>query len=109
MPGASVAGMALKAGVNANLLRNWIALDEASRNDAAATSIILPAPMAFVPVVEVVHDPLADEQRVPASAVPAPAAPLHSARLSARLPNGATVELECSGHDAALVAMPIRP
>ncbi len=50
-PSASVAGLALKHGVNANLLRKWIKLHQ---QRLAGTSL-QPAPIgaAFVPVVEV--------------------------------------------------------
>lgn len=51
-PGASIAGLALKAGVNANQLHKWIQLSERA-NAAAATVSIEPMPSAFVPVVAV--------------------------------------------------------
>lgn len=110
-PGASVAGLALKAGVNANQLRNWIALNEISHNDCVAIAGILRAPAAFVPVVEVVatvpgHDSLAQGQQVPVSTVPVASSP--SAHLSVRLPNGVTMELQCAGGDAALVAAMVK-
>ncbi|WP_100249382.1 IS66-like element accessory protein TnpA [Paraburkholderia ginsengiterrae] len=49
-PGASIAGLALKAGVNANQLHKWIQLCERA-NAAAVTVAGKPAPSAFVPVV----------------------------------------------------------
>ncbi|WP_370653520.1 transposase [Caballeronia sp. Lep1P3] len=39
-PGVSVAGLALKAGVNANLLRRWIKLHEQRRRAAGAPDIV---------------------------------------------------------------------
>lgn len=48
-PGVSVAGMALKLGINTNQLRKWIRLHQVA-NEAAAARSTLPA---FVPVVEV--------------------------------------------------------
>src|SRR5258707_14983240 len=57
-PGVSVAGLALRAGVNANLLRRWIKLHQ-QRNGVAATSEVvenappLAVSSAFVPVVEI--------------------------------------------------------
>lgn len=46
-PGASIAGLALKAGVNANQLYKWIHLRERA-NAAAATVPVEPLPSAFV-------------------------------------------------------------
>jgi transposase len=107
-----VAGLALKAGVNANQLRNWIALDVA-RREGTPPSAILPAPTAFVPVVEVGaveprHELVAMEEHRSASARSAPVVPPPLARLAARLPNGTTVELQCSSGDAALVAAVVK-
>ncbi|KDP83694.1 hypothetical protein CF70_023710 [Cupriavidus sp. SK-3] len=110
-PGVSVASMAIKAGVNANQLRRWIEQHKAEHKDAAGTmDVIESAPAAFVPVVEV-HGagPQAEPGRptmpgpvpVPVRALPPPA-PLPS-RLVAQLPNGVSIELECSGQDDALV------
>ncbi|WP_080430139.1 IS66-like element accessory protein TnpA [Burkholderia ubonensis] len=110
-PGVSVSGMALKAGVNANQLRKWIgartpvneaALDGPDREETS--------PSRFVPVVAV-GDTASVFSRAPAASL-APdrregsrvslcSAP--SARLSATLPNGVMVELECSGQDGSLV------
>ncbi|ABE32864.1 transposase family protein [Paraburkholderia xenovorans LB400] len=108
-PGASLSGLALKAGVNANQLRKWVRLHRQAQtrmsNDGMAAS-----PSAFVPVVAI------------ADTAPAPAS-MHSVRmqpeqrsshlssrspasawLSAQLPNGVKLELECSERDAALVS-----
>ena len=106
-PGASLSGLALKAGVNANQLRKWVQLREQSNapvNDGMAV-----ASSAFVPVVAI-GDPTSAMALPPARrSFPEPepshqsprAAP--AARLSATLPNGVKLELECSGHDATLV------
>ena len=57
-PGVSVAELALKAGMNANLLRRWIKLHQ-ERNVVAATPEVLEnapslaVPSAFLPIVEV--------------------------------------------------------
>ena len=107
-PGASLSGLALKAGVNANQLRKWVQLREQSTAPARGnTAVGLPA---FVPVVAI-------DDTAPVSATALAARPTHErecadpsppatqgARLSARLPNGVMLELECSGHDAALVS-----
>jgi len=67
--GVSVAGLALKAGVNANLLRRWIKLHQ-ERNGAAATSEVvenapaLAVPSAFVPVVEISRREVVEHDRV---------------------------------------------
>ncbi|CAG2161357.1 IS66-like element accessory protein TnpA [Cupriavidus numazuensis] len=110
-PGASVAGMALKAGINANQLHKWIRLHRVATEAAAADSAepVLPA---FVPVVEVCGATRVPESpakleclpaQAPACTQPSPRPPLTSALLTARLPNGVTVELECGGQDVALV------
>lgn len=110
-PGASVAGMALKAGINTNQLHKWIRLHQVAREAAVADSAE-PALPAFVPVVEVSgvtrvpESPVALEclpAQAPASTLPSPRPPLTPALLTARLPNGVTVKLECGGQDVALV------
>jgi len=104
-PGASVAGMAIKAGVNANQLRRWIEQHKAERKGADGTmDVIENASPAFVPVVEVQAAGPQVEQDLPTMPVRTlqPPPPLPS-RLVARLPNGVSVELECSGQDATLV------
>lgn len=108
-PGVSVAGMALKLGINTNQLRKWIRLHQVANEAAAATGSTLPA---FVPVVQVsdvmrVTEPPVVRERPPAEA-PARTQPsqrpsLTPALLRARLPNGVTLELECGGQDVALV------
>jgi len=108
-PGVSVAGMALKVGINTNQLRKWIQLHQVANEAAAATESALPA---FVPVVEVSGVTRVAESPVvrgrppaqaPARTQPAQRPSLAPALLRARLPNGATVELECGGQDVALV------
>ena len=110
-PGVSVAGIALKVGINANQLRKWIRLHQATTEAAAADSGETALP-AFVPVVEVGGAMRVPESpatleclpaRAPASPQTSPRPPLTSALLTARLPNGVTVELECGGQDVALV------
>lgn len=100
-PGVSVAGMALKAGVNANQLRRWIRQYQEKHNGGAAPiESVRDAPAAFLPVVEI-----GGVARLPESQAARPSPPpLSSARLTARLPNGVSVELECAGQDATLVA-----
>ena len=70
-PGVSVAGIALRHGINANLLRNWIRLHQRQRG-AGTAAVALPA---FIPVV---------------AARPTAKA---AAGLVARLPNGVRLEL----------------
>ena len=113
-PGASVAGLALKAGVNANQLRKWISLDRVKSRSRSARQPAPASTQAFVPVLEVVdaepvHLPakpsLPDAQpaatrREPMR--PSQRAPLPS-RLVAQLPNGVSLELECDQQDTALL------
>lgn len=100
VPGVSISGMALKAGVNTNQLHKWI--QEHERADTAVTDGVEPVPSAFVPVVaigDVVMPASAAPESVPVVQREA-AAP---ARLTAHLPNGVRVELECGGRDVGLV------
>ena len=106
-PSASVAGLALKHGVNANLLRKWIKLHQ---QRLAGTSL-QPAPTgtAFVPVVEVdSHEAVVApasakaHRHTPAARTSSPA--MTSARLMVQMPNGVTLRFECSGNDAPLLS-----
>ncbi|MDP9108332.1 MAG: transposase [Pseudomonadota bacterium] len=99
VPGVSISGMALKAGVNANQLHKWIRSGQRSHLPAAPVRGE-PVP-AFMPVVQI--DSVPDQKR-PATAPPPARVPSPSpVRLSARLANGVAVELECTANDAALV------
>ncbi|QTO48344.1 IS66-like element accessory protein TnpA [Burkholderia latens] len=105
-PGASLSGLALKAGVNANQLRKWVEMYRKASIVAGPARTIEAEPSTFVPVVAI------------ASASPPAASPTESlpvrrespsmsappqARLSVRLPNGVAIDLECSVQDAPLV------
>jgi len=108
-PGASLSGLALKAGVNPNQLRKWVRLHRQAQTRASNDDMDA-SPSAFVPVIAI------------ADPAPAPG-PMHpvrvqseqqssrlssrsptSAWLSAQLPNGVKLELECSERDTALVS-----
>lgn len=56
-PGASLAGLALKAGVNANQLRKWVQLQERREGTAFSHDAIPQASPAFVPVVMIDDSP----------------------------------------------------
>ncbi|AZU58197.1 IS66 family insertion sequence hypothetical protein [Ralstonia pseudosolanacearum] len=109
-PGVSLSGMALKAGVNANQLHKWVyGRGRRRRNEAAAVDDDASTRSAFIPVVTMA------DTAVPASVKPARTSLLRdeeatssshaatSARLTAQLPNGVTVALECGGEDMGLV------
>ncbi|TDQ77492.1 IS66-like element accessory protein TnpA [Paraburkholderia silvatlantica] len=112
-PGASLAGLALKACVNANQLHKWVRLEERRERAADATADVGQPSSAFAAVVTVDE---ASSILAPRVAVPCeqpstsrrelfqPSRPASTARLSATLPNGVVVELECSGRDASLVS-----
>ncbi len=55
LPGASIAGLALKAQVNANQLHKWIRLHERAKSAHAAEDTVDPATTAFIPVVSAEH------------------------------------------------------
>ena len=91
-PDVSLSGMALKAGINANQLRKWIRRSEQRK----AVLRTLPA---FVPVVAVDGAP----PSMPHDALSRAPISVPDARLTARLPNGVTVELACGGQHAPLL------
>jgi transposase len=106
-PGVSIAGMALRAGVNANLLHRWIC--EYQKEDRGTRATQVPGDAAaFVPVVEIARADL----QPPLPKLPPPhreatrveqrlAAP---SRLTVEMPNGITLRLECGAQDATLVS-----
>ncbi|MDE4920313.1 IS66-like element accessory protein TnpA [Cupriavidus metallidurans] len=104
--GASVSGTALKAGINANQLRKWIR----DYRDSVQARGALPA---FVPVVQEVQDSRPIEtlakvavprhEAASATGDPPPRQAQPLALLSAKLPNGVSLELECSERDVGLV------
>jgi transposase len=110
-PGVSVAGLALKAGVNANLLRRWIKLHQ-ERNGVAATPEVvenappLAVPSAFVPVVEISRREVVEHKDAvklackPTRSSPPPV----RSQLTVEMPNGVTLRLDCTGQDAPLVS-----
>ncbi|MBB1250965.1 IS66-like element accessory protein TnpA [Rhizobium sp. G21] len=102
-PGVSISGLALSHGVNANLLRKWVKdAREAGLSGASAKS-------AFIPVVAADYRspvgpcslglPIACGGDQPASREKT--APLAgSSKISAVLPNGVKLTLECGDSDA---------
>jgi transposase len=100
-PGVSLAGMALKHGVNANLLRKWVLNYQRASGATAAVGAIADPAGAFVPVV--LTGSRATQMVKPLC--PAPDAPIiPPSRLRAQLPNGVTLEFDCTGRDAVLVS-----
>ena len=105
-PGVSLAGMALKNGVNANLLRKWVlayqlALDVPAAPDAAPLS-------AFVAVKLGSSLPIVDDDSAPmrptaAAISSATGLNIPPSRFRAHMPNGVTFEFECASGDAALI------
>jgi transposase len=100
-PGVSLAGMALKHGVNANLLRKWVVSYQLA-SDAAAPAVAMADPAdAFVPVV--LTGSSATQIVKPMRPTP-DAVGIPPSRLRAQLPNGVTLEFDCTGRDAVLVS-----
>jgi transposase len=106
-PGASLSGLALKAGVNANQLHKWVQARERARPPIGYSEPV--APSAFVPVAAI-DEPTAVMASAPAShrttsAESSCISPRSTrlARLSPHLPNGVKLELECSTEDVAIV------
>jgi len=106
-PGVSVAGMALRAGVNANLLRRWIDEHQQEQRGPRATQVSGGAAV-FVPIVEIARaDPQPQLPRLPPPHREATRVPQHPAapsRLTVEMPNGITLRLECGTQDATLVS-----
>ena len=110
-PGVSLAGVALRHGVNANLLRKWVAGQQRQQRNDVAVGAIDRATEAFVPVIE-----LCGEAGPPEPPAPPPIrhhvqptkAGRHTdpptPRLTVEMPNGVTLRLECSGQDVELVS-----
>ncbi len=109
-PGASLAALALRHGVNANLLRKWVT-GQGQQRPGTAVGASKRATEVLVPVVELcgVADP--PEPPAPPSVQP-PVQPARAARhaepprprLTVEMPNGVTLRLECSGRDVELVS-----
>ena len=110
-PGVSLAGVAMQHGVNANLLRKWVAGQQRQQRNGVAADAIECATEVFVPVVELSGMAGPPEPLVP-PAVQHPAHPAKAARhtdppaprLTVEMPNGVTLRLECSGRDVELVS-----
>lgn len=107
-PGVSLAGMALRHGVNANLLRKWVVnFQRESAADAPPVGMRDPADR-FVPVAMagVAEAQIKPSQRAPERTVVTVSTSAQAAlpRLRAQLPNGVTLEFEWAGPDAALVS-----
>lgn len=98
-PGASISGLALKAGVNANQLHKWIR-DSQRRQVGAVTRDEEVTSPAFVPVIALdnIVEPAAKYETARSS--PERKVPV---RLSAELPNGVAVKFECGGQDRGLI------
>ena len=110
-PDVSLASLALQHGVNANLVRKWVAERQRQQGNGVAEGAIERATEVFVPVVELrdVAGPTEPPAQAPlqrpahrakAARQPDPPAP----RLTVEMPNGVTLRLECSGQDVELVS-----
>src|SRR3954462_11385286 len=104
-PGASLAGLALRHGVNANLLRKWVTGRPGQQRAGTAVSASERTTEVFVPVVELCGMADPPEPSAPPS-VQHPVQPVKAAgpRLTVDMPNGVTLRLECSGQDVELVS-----
>lgn len=103
-PGVSLAGIARQHGVNANLLRKWV-LSYQLAGDAGAPAVAMKdCAEAFVPVVLAGSSTTRiEKQRRPVAVAPG-ALVIAPARLRAQLPNGVTLEFECTDRDVVLVS-----
>jgi transposase len=106
-PGASLSGLALKAGVNANQLHKWVQARERSRppighNEPVASSAFVPVVAIDGPTTVMASAPASHRATGAESSCVSPRS-TRPARLSAHLPNGVKLELECSSDDVAIV------
>ena len=107
-PGVSLAGMALRHGVNANLLRKWVVDVQLQSNPTQHGTTDDPANL-FVPVIVAGHAcaPIAPSPSTPPAIAAGASARLGTPLLRAQLPNGVTLEFECAVQDADLVSVVI--
>ena len=110
-PGVSLAGVAMRHGVNANLLRKWVTGQQHRQRNGAAVGVMECATEVFVPVVElcgVVGPPEPPARRPIQHPVHPAKAARHTdppaPRLTVEMPNGVTLRLECGGQDVELVS-----
>ena len=110
-PGVSLAGLALRHGVNANLLRKWVIGHQRRQRNSVMLGAIDRATEVFVPVVErcgvagrpeppgppPIQHPVHPAKAARHTDPPAP-------RLMVEMPNGVTLRLECSARDVELVS-----
>lgn len=94
----SLAGMALRYGVNANLLRKWVAKRQL-RDGTVQSSLAKPSIPAFIPVIAT---PRAAARSDGGAVAPHDAEGSLPTRLKASMPNGVTLTLE--GGDAQLLS-----
>lgn len=104
-PGVSLAGMALKHGVNANLLRKWVIRYQLAC-DAAALALLPIADDAdaFVPVIlnRGTTTPVNQRSGIPMRTTVQKAAPVNPPpHLRAQLPNRVTLDFNCIDRFAA--------
>jgi transposase len=96
-PGVSLAGLALQHGVNANLLRKWVAKRQLQNGDGLPEARAPIAP-AFIPVRAPSPSPTRSAGAIAVCATERSCA----GRLTASMPNGVTLSLE--GGDAQLLS-----
>nr|AAZ50404.1 orf_Bo013 [Agrobacterium tumefaciens] len=89
-PGVSVSRLALEHGVNANLVRKWV---KRAKEDSALLAV-----STFVPV-EIATDMHSSSASGPLTKVEPVGKRSHASKLSAVLPNGVSLTLECSDVD----------
>ena len=103
-PGVLLAGMALKHGVNANLLRKWVVRYQRESGVGVPTLPTRDPADAFAPVI---LSSRTATRMDPTAALDTPGN-TSPPRLRAQLPNGVTLEFDCTGRDADLVSAVIK-
>lgn len=97
-PGVSLAGLALQHGVNANLLRKWVAKRQLQKNGDGQPEARAPIAPAFIRVRAPSPSPTRSAGAIAVCATERSCA----GRLTASMPNGVTLSLE--GGDAQLLS-----
>lgn len=99
-----MAGLALKHGVNANLLRKWIKLHQRRLSESTVSTTI---ESPFVPVIDAGREHAIIERKSALLTSPqttsGPTAD-RVASLTVQMPNGVTLKLQFAGSDASLLS-----
>lgn len=111
-PGVSLAGMALKHGINANLLHKWVVRYQLACNAAALPLLQIPDDAdVFVPLIlnRGTATPVNQHRDIPMRTTVQKAAPVNPPpHLRAQLTNGVTLDFNCTDRDTVWLSAIIK-